>query len=388
MAAGNKRAPRPRSKRAAIAWLWTAFFAALMLFSVAATRVSPTTAPLLAPFGLLFPWATIAATAGAIALLSLGRWRVLLWASAIFLLSAPALRATFGSPVLPSTQSSTQASALPTFTLLSWNVRLFDFYGWIDGREAPERAEDERLGTGPKAAIFRQIAAQSPDVLCLQEFYFHADPLHYNTTDSLQACTALNHLHVEYTHHMGAQRFGVATFSKHPIIGRDVIRFESDENNVCAVTDVLAGKDTLRIFNAHLSSLRFQDEDYRALDGRVPDARERARLLGRLTAAYRLRVEQLARVLTAVESSPHRVILCGDFNDTPVSYALHSARELLCDAHDASFGIAGTWQGAVPGMRIDYILHDFALSALGQRSGGEDLSDHRWVASEFVLSAE
>jgi endonuclease/exonuclease/phosphatase family metal-dependent hydrolase len=388
MAAGNKHAPRTRSKRAAIAWLWSAFFAALMLLAIAATRVSPTTAPLLAPFGLLFPWAAIGATAGAIALLSLGRWRVLLWATAVVLLSAPALRATFGSPVLPSTQSSAQSAPHTTFTLLSWNVRLFDFYGWIDGREAPERAEDERLGTGAKAAIFRQLAAQSPDLLCLQEFYFHADPLHYNTTDSLQAYTALNYLHTVFTHHMGDQHFGVATLSKYPIIGRDVIRFESDENNVCAVTDVLAGDDTLRIFNAHLSSLRFQDEDYRALDGHVPDAGERARLLGRLTTAYQMRVEQLARVLSAVEKSPHRVILCGDFNDTPVSYALHSARQLLCDAHDASFGLDGTWQGAVHGMRIDYILHDPVLSALGQRSGGEDLSDHRWVASEFVLSAD
>lgn len=382
MAMAGKIGQRPAAKRAGLAWLWTAFWAGILLLAVAAMYVPPTTAPFLAPFGLLFPWALACSAAGAVMLLVWARWRVLLWAAALLVLIAPELRATWGSSNAVPEDSDSKSLAVMT-----WNVRLFDFYGWIDGRQAPQRADDERLGLGSKARIFDQIADESPDILCLQEFYFHSDPAYFNTTDSLQAQTGLKFMHAEYTHHMHAQKFGVATFSRHPIVSRDVILFESDENNVCVVTDVLSGSDTLRIFNAHLSSLRFQTEDYQALEGGVPDAVERARLLSRLNTAYRRRIEQMGQVLAAVDRSPYPVVLCGDFNDTPVSYALHRAREQLCDAHDATFGVSGTWQGAIPGMRIDYILHDASFAACQYGQGGEGLSDHRWVAADLVPSA-
>ena len=42
--------------------------------------------------------------------------------------------------------------------------------------------------------------------------------------------------------------------------------------------------------------------------------------------AYSERVTQVTRVMDAVARSPHPVVLCGDFNDVPVSWALQAAR--------------------------------------------------------------
>ena len=375
-------------KRASVAWVWTLCCSALLLLGLAASYVPPSSALMLAPFGLIFPAAMIGALLGIFALLVLRRWRVLLWGALLAYFAMPALRATLGTAQAHSTAAQAAPDHAPYLKTMTWNVRLFDFYGWTDGREAPRRDEDERSGSGVKAAIFEQISQQAPDVLCLQEFYFHSDPRKYNTTDSLLSRASFADFHAVYTHHMHAQHFGVATFSRHPIIAREAIHFESDDNNVCAVTDIVrAPGDTVRIFNAHLSSLRFQVEDYQALEGHVPDAGERARLLGRLTRAYRLREDQMTMVLDAVAASPYPSMLCGDFNDTPVSFALFQARRLLGDAHDVCpllSALSATWQGAVPGVRIDYIFHDRAWVPSKYRQGGDLLSDHRWVAVDLA----
>ena len=91
----------------------------------------------------------------------------------------------------------------------------------------------------------------------------------------------------------------------------------------------------------------------------VPDAEGRQRIWSRMREAYSERVTQVTRVMEAVARSPHPVVLCGDFNDVPVSWALEAARGQLRDTHDLrGLRMDGTWLGAVPGVRIDHILVD------------------------------
>ena len=176
------------------------------------------------------------------------------------------------------------------------------------------------------------------------------------------------------------RRFGLATWSKWPIVGRSSIAFGTRNNNVCAITDVDWDGDTVRIFNAHFSSLRFEEEDYAALEEGVPNAEGRERIWGRMRSAYVNRVDQVTQVMEAVESSPHPVVLCGDFNDTPTSWALAHCRAALQDSHDARFlSMDGTWQGPLPGVRIDHILVGEDWSVQSHETGGEGLSDHRFV---------
>ena len=52
--------------------------------------------------------------------------------------------------------------------------------------------------------------------------------------------------------------FGSAIYSKYPIINSGIIPFENDGTNNCIYVDIKRETDTLRIFNAHLGSIRFQ----------------------------------------------------------------------------------------------------------------------------------
>ena len=265
----------------------------------------------------------------------------------------------------------------PELSVLSWNVRLFDYYGWLGG--AGEAGRNE-----VREDIIATVGAAAPDVLCLQEYFELTDKAAFPVVQPLNEAMAEGapvFSHVVIARSKRDRRFGVATWSRWPIVGRSSIEFGTKNNNVCAITDVAWEGDTVRIFNAHFSSLRFEQEDYAALEEGVPNAEGRGRIWGRMSAAYVERVAQVSRVMDAVESSPHPVILCGDFNDTPASWALARCRQTLRNSHDVQFlTLDGTWQGALPGVRIDHVLVGPQWSVQSHRTGGDGLSDHRYVS--------
>ena len=150
----------------------------------------------------------------------------------------------------------------------------------------------------------------------------------------MQFLKTKNH-HERYTHEMtGEQYFGVVTFSRYPIVNKGEIAFENDDNNYCIYTDILQASDTIRIFNAHLGSIRLQDSDYAVFGdqetGRVYQREvKEQKIIARQKVAFEKRAIQIEKVMEEVKKSPYPVILCGDFNDTPVSYCYRRISILL-----------------------------------------------------------
>ena len=63
-----------------------------------------------------------------------------------------------------------------------------------------------------------------------------------------------------------------------------------------------------------------------------------------------------------INRSPFPVIVVGDFNDTPVSYAYRKIRKGLNDSFvNSGYGAGFTYKGNYPPNRIDYILYDNSL---------------------------
>ncbi len=60
-------------------------------------------------------------------------------------------------------------------------------------------------------------------------------------------------------------------------------------------------------------------------------------------------------VQQGLEASPHPNILCGDFNDSPLSYAYHTIAEGMKDAFvESGSGFERTYVGSMPSFRIDF----------------------------------
>lgn len=252
--------------------------------------------------------------------------------------------------------------------VMTFNVHLFGLY---DGEENIKK----------RNKIFDLLKGESPDILCFQEF-FHSDRVGYFVTrDSLIEFLPTKYYHERYTHaNNGRNYFGVALFSKYPIINRGFIPFENDVNNFCIYADLKCNGDTIRVYNAHLQSIRFKPEDYAFVDENKNKEELKTgtlRIAGRLKRAFEKRQEQVDKVAASIEACKYPIVLCGDFNDPPTSYTYETFTDLLIDSFkECGSGIGNTYNGVFPSYRIDYVLHSKEWKAVDYRTVKADLSDH------------
>jgi endonuclease/exonuclease/phosphatase family metal-dependent hydrolase len=264
--------------------------------------------------------------------------------------------------------------------VMSYNVRLFDLY---------TSNSDERYLK--RNAIFEYIHTENPDIICFQEFYHQDRPTSFSTRDTLTQLLEIKDYHERYAHKLkGRQNFGVAVLSKYPMIAKGDVMFStqgSNDFNYCIYVDIVKNQDTFRIYNVHLQSIRLQQEDYSVFEDNKEaiSAKSTVRLLiDKLRLAYPKRAEQARTVAEHVASSPYPTIVCGDFNDTPMSYAYNQFNKTLIDAfRNSAFGIGATYVGKVPAGRIDYIFHSKDLQSSHFVVQKKPLSDHRAISCKL-----
>lgn len=141
--------------------------------------------------------------------------------------------------------------------------------------------------------------------------------------------------------------------------------FPDSYNKVLQIDMLYEGK-TIRLFNIHLQTT-----------GMTPAFQGNNRLhTYQLNARERNRQAQL--LAEAVASSPYPVILCGDLNDTPISYAYRKLADKLDDCFlKAGNGWGGTYQPANNLFRIDYTFCSPKLKTLAYHLYSNCWSDHR-----------
>jgi len=268
-------------------------------------------------------------------------------------------------------------NANTSFKLLTYNIRLFNLYKWEEKIDA-------------KADIFSFISRESPDIICFQDFYTRENSklTEANIANKLNKCS---NYHVAYSlNKKNKSHFGIATFTSYPIVGKGEFKFPNTYN-LCIFTDLKIGNDTVRVYNNHLQSIKFGKEDYDLMDTLKLKYNEK-QLLGmrriskRMRDAFKKRAMQVDLVAAHIRKSPHPVIVCGDFNDSPVSYTYQTMRGELRDAFiETGNGIGYTYRGKFPSYRIDYILYDNLFKTYNYESPKLMLSDHYPVICRFVL---
>jgi len=262
--------------------------------------------------------------------------------------------------------------------VMSYNVRLFDLYNWSNSE-------------GTRKKIFSLLESQSPDILCIQEFY-SSEKKPLRNLDTLVTFLKAKYYHVEYPVTLrGADHWGIATFSAYPIFNKGVVYFGKRNGNVCIYSDVAIHGDTLRIFNTHLESIRFRKEDYRFIQN-IENSNEDQTLRGsknilmRMKRAYKKRATEAMLIDSLMASSPYKHILCGDFNDPPASYTYAVLSENMQDAfRESGLGFGATYIGPFPAYRIDYIMHDKSIRSFNYKKIPVKLSDHYAITCDLSL---
>ena len=263
--------------------------------------------------------------------------------------------------------------------VVSQNVKLFGWYNW-----------EENIAQ--RDQMMRKLEKTEGDIFCFQEFFHNSGPGIFETKELLKLSLGAPYLYDEYTSTVGQnQHYGIATFSKFPIVGQGKIRFKGETNNNMSIyTDVVAYGDTIRVYNVHAASIRFSDSQYafiKELNEEKQEAHveidEALGIVQRLAGAFARRAKQVEQVKAHSDESPYPVVICGDFNDTPVSYSYATISNGLIDTfrEGGGLGIGSTYLGAFPSFRIDYIFHSKDLESAQYTRYEEGISDHNAISS-------
>lgn len=356
-----------------IAMLFTHIAAIALLVSYLSPRVSPENFWMISFFGLAYPFLLL------INVIFFIYWLIQLKKRSIY----PLLIILAGWGQLKSTIqfnfSTPEFDAEKSIKVFSYNVKVFDLYNWTNNVETRDD-------------IFDMIKSENADVMCFQEF-FSRDTTVLNNMDSLLKLENAHYAHAEYTvNDKHGQHFGIATFSKYPIVNKGKIKFSSKNNNLCIYTDLKIGDDTVRVYNMHLQSIAFTKGDYKYAEDlqknvEAEDIENSKNILRRLKRAFVKRADQADLIHLNIEACPYPVIVCGDFNDTPSSYTYNTIGKDLKDAFvESGSGTGRSYVGAFPSFRIDYILHSPTFDSYNYQTIQKELSDHFPITTHLVVN--
>lgn len=291
------------------------------------------------------------------------RWKKMVWAElVVILLGIPAFMNYYGTA---NTEAKTRHY---DFSILSYNVRYFDFYNWSNQKNT-------------KNKLFNYLKAFEGNIICLQEF-----ALKENTSNEQLLVRTLKAYPYHYI------RKDMAIFSSFPIIHQGYLSFGDQSSGSCLYCDVVTPDDTVRLYNVHLESYKLGKKERQFMKEisqgiKSDDLPESAQKLTiRLTTANKNRAQQAGQIKQHILQSPHQVIICGDFNDTPLSFTYKKIKTDLKDSFiEKGRGLGNTYIGEFPSFRIDYILHTPQLETISYNRDLVELSDHYPIRAKLKL---
>ncbi len=247
--------------------------------------------------------------------------------------------------------------------------------------------------TSTRNKFMQLIGSQNPDVINIQEYYSRKKGK-LNFKKALKKTLNTEFYIIDNYIDNGFEEFGMAIFSKYPIVKQGVINFgEHKSGNECIWIDIKKNNKIIRVYNVHLASIKFQPDDYHFLnevkeDPTSPhDVKSSKKILRRLKSAFIRRGEQVAMVKKHAEACPHPYVIMGDFNDTPLSYAVKQMSAGLKNAfREKGSGFAVTYNGAFPNFQIDYILTHPAFEVMDYHIIKEVISDHYPLTAHVNLA--
>lgn len=263
-----------------------------------------------------------------------------------------------------------------TLRVLSYNVE--GFFGSDSLGERGNRMD----------AITAFIRETDPDIVCLQEFEINRINPFGRFEDSLPEWKykALFFRNDDTS----AGGLGLAVYSKYPLMRRGGIRYP-ESNNSSMWVDAVVRRDTIRIYNNHMQSTQVDRSDREYLGGMkvlsdsLGEDRTRS-ILHKLGRNFRVRASQADSIAGRIHDGTPKVIVCGDFNDTPMSYTYRRMRGDLEDAFSRKGrGPVYTYRGLGGVFRIDYLFHSDDFETVDYRSAQPPWSDHYPVIVDLKL---
>ena len=207
--------------------------------------------------------------------------------------------------------------------------------------------------------VYHYIEQQQPDIVCLQE---DIDTWRRYVFDRYKKFLPYNDTTVVGRSSKFENYLGIHT--RFPIIRKERLPIASLGNGAVAYY-LKTDSDTLIVINCHLESVHLSKKDRKRYKEMLKGEMERDTvrseslfLIDKLGMASAKRSQQAKLVHDYIEAhAGSRILVCGDFNDTPISFARHTISKGLTDCFVAAgngFGLSYNQKGF--NFRIDHVL--------------------------------
>lgn len=227
-------------------------------------------------------------------------------------------------------------------------------------------------------AISEWLKKENPDIVCFQECPL-MPPLSLETLAKtipfLPYCCSTRDVY------KGA---GLAIFSKYPIIRYQPILYP-DSQNKSLLAVLLINGDSVRVFNNHLQTTSVNSVKPRLYQARAEGNSEEGteaafQMAFKMKHNFVLRANQADEVAKLIHNSTTPTLVCGDFNDTPASYAYHRVKGEFTDGfYECGTGFGYTFRQLKRIFRIDYIFYSPDFKGIQYDSPSLPFSDHNPV---------
>lgn len=341
----------------------------VLLLSILAWYVVPTKVTFIAYLGLAFPIILFVNILYLLLWVISFRWRYALVQLIVLLACWVPITTCF--PI--NIQTKEQDLPQDRIKVLTYNVRAFN---WTRGTKARQNP------------IFDYLANSGADIICLQEYAVSSRKTRNGIISEKEVSDKLKDYPYHHTILLGTSRgtlmYGLACYSKFPITKANRLPLESSYNGSAMFELEMNGKKILLV-NNHLESNRitsedkklykefFQSKDRETLGEVVMNVQER------LGTAYKIREAQadIIRSLIDQQEDYDATIVCGDFNDGPISYAYHRIKGDMVDAYaNTGLGQGITYHENKFWFRIDFIMHSLNMQSYNCTVDKIKYSDH------------
>lgn len=273
--------------------------------------------------------------------------------------------------------SSSDVNKDNTLKVLSYNVQQF-------------KASDNFTQLIIKNDILNFVRDENADIICFQEFQSHNRNIYEPLKQIRDTLNTGTYYYESYYNPRYNYLTGLVIFSKHKAIDKGRLKFEGSRT-FGIFTDLIINSDTLRLYNIHLASISLNPSDIEFVVNpeinNNSEFKNRIReIYNKLAQAFILRQKQVDILTEELENSPYKIILAGDFNDTPSSLVYDEISTLLNDSFtDKGFGLGITYAGKIPLLRIDYIFSSQDFEVLDFNTHNILRSDHYPVSAVLKI---
>ncbi len=201
----------------------------------ASSYINPNHFVYLSLLGLAYPYLLISNIA--LFFYWIVRWKKMAWAELVIILSGiPAFMTYYGTA---DTEEKTQNY---DFSVISYNVRYFDFYNWSNQKNT-------------KNKLFNYLKEFKGNIICLQEFTLQGNTSNEQALVRQLQAYPYRHIHKD-----------MAIFSRLPIISKGHLSFGEQTSASCLYCDVVTPVDTVRLYNIHLESYKLGKKERQFID--------------------------------------------------------------------------------------------------------------------------